>query len=238
MNRIQTSIENLTKTRTTESRIWKSFRHQDVARKIGDFLWRCAHDSLRIGAFWKNVAGCEQRAICVCCGTEESIEHILVECRAEATVEIRRLLALILRKKKDRVIPLTLGTLLGATAFTYATKDEASTAAADRLFRIAVSESVYLIWKLRCERTIEHGDAPDSWHTAAEARAKWYACMNRRLALERTLTSRRLGEKALDRAVIENTWSGVLNLPDQDQTKWLGVSGVLVGKLDNRNRNG
>ncbi len=119
------------------------------------------HDSLRIGAYWRNINGYEERALCTCCGIEESLEHILVDCTAQATQELRRLLKAILRKKKDRNVSLSLGVLLGATAFTYANKDDKSTAEADRFFRVVVTETVHLIWKIRCERTIEYNGAPD-----------------------------------------------------------------------------
>ncbi|TFK91185.1 hypothetical protein K466DRAFT_542257 [Polyporus arcularius HHB13444] len=231
-DRVVAAIEEQTGKRLTKSILWKSLRHRDVARKISEFLWRCLHDSLKVGPYWKHVKGLEARTMCTACGVEETTEHILVECETPATMEIRRLLARILRKRTGAAANLSFGALLGATAAAPAVSPRNDAAAIARFSKIVITESVYLIWKLRCERTIEHAENPEKWHSASVARAKWYACLNRRLGLERALTSRRLGEKAIDRKLVETTWSGILNVPAKQQEHWMRLSGVLVGRLD------
>ena len=42
-----------------------------------------------------------------------------------------------------------------------------------RLYRIVVSESVYLIWKLRCEWRIERDEDQARLHTESEIVARW-----------------------------------------------------------------
>ncbi|KAI0685789.1 hypothetical protein C8T65DRAFT_712522 [Cerioporus squamosus] len=190
------ATEEMTGRRTTEAMLWKSMRHRD-------FLWRCMHDSLK---------GFEERMVCTVCGVSETIEHLLVDCESEATMEIRRLLTMILRKKVGKPVNLPLGALLGATTRSMAMSNEDAVPAVDRFCKIAITESV-------CARTIEFAEDTAKWHSASETRGKWYACLNRRLALERNLTYKRLGDKALPRGLVEGTWSGVLN-------------GVLVGRLD------
>ncbi|TFK81099.1 hypothetical protein K466DRAFT_578698 [Polyporus arcularius HHB13444] len=231
-DRIVTAVTDLTRKRITRAMLWKSLRHRDVARKISEFLWRCLHDSLKIGPYWKHIKGSEARVMCTVCGTDETIEHMLVDCEADATKEIRRLLAKILRKRSGKRTDLSLGVLLGATAYSQAGSPSKDTAAVERFLRIAITESVYLIWKLRCERTIEFEGDPERWHSAKETRQKWYACLNRRLGLERALTNKRFGEKAVSRQLVEATWSGVLNIPVQQQEHWMRLKGVLVGILD------
>ena len=86
-------------------------------------------------------------------------------------------------------------------------------------------------------RTIDRAERPDTWHTREETRGKWYATMDRRLKLDRALTSRKLGEKALSRRTVEATWRGVTNAAPDNQEHWMRHAGVLVGRLDEmRNR--
>ncbi len=234
VQRVTATITELSGTRMTEARLWTLLRSPDVARKAGDFLWRCLHDSLRIGKFWRNIAGCEMREVCAHCGTEESIEHVLVECDAIATQEIRRLTKAVIKKRTGRDTDLTLGEMLGAAAVTYKGRvaDETQAGALDRFFRIVVTESVYLVWKIRCERAIDRRETPERWHSKREAREKWYYTLNKRLALDRTLTSGRFGRKAVSAEMVTKTWEGVLNVERNEQEHWLKLKGVLVGRLE------
>lgn len=158
IDRVVETIIADTGKRTTPAMLWKSIRHKDIARKVSDFLWRCLHDSLKIGPFWRNVRGLESRESCVVCGTPETIEHMLTECNADATIEVRSLLGRIIRKRTGKPMQLSLGQLLGSALLTVAKNEDddedEDTAAQNRFLRIAITEAVYLIWKLRCERTM------------------------------------------------------------------------------------
>ena len=44
--------------------IWKSMRNRDFSKKVRDFLWKHAHGIFRLGAFWNNVPGLEDRGVC------------------------------------------------------------------------------------------------------------------------------------------------------------------------------
>ena len=43
---------------------------------------------------------------------------------------------------------------------------------------ILISESVYLIWKLRCERVITHDNPEVDWHPEQEVVRRWEQAMN------------------------------------------------------------
>ncbi|KAI0712115.1 hypothetical protein C8Q76DRAFT_676446 [Earliella scabrosa] len=101
--------------------------------------------------------------------------------------------------------------------------------------RICVLESVYLIWKIRCERVIERGGDNSTWHNRQEVRNRWYAALNKRLVMDRAMTSKKLGPKAMDRGTVLETWRGILTENANRADDWLGMSGVLVGKLDRDN---
>ena len=54
---------------------------------ITDFLWRILQGKLKIGKYWKNIPGYEERASCKICGGLETIDHILLECNAKGREE-------------------------------------------------------------------------------------------------------------------------------------------------------
>lgn len=40
------------------------------------------HSIYKVGNYWKNISGFEERAMCEVCHCEESMEHILTKCKA------------------------------------------------------------------------------------------------------------------------------------------------------------
>ncbi|KAI0723595.1 hypothetical protein C8Q76DRAFT_672304 [Earliella scabrosa] len=225
-------ILHQTKISVPVGRLWRSLKSKDVPRKMRDFLWKALHGAQKVGAFWRHISGYEIRAQCIVCGAEESMEHILVECEADASKEIRRLLMNIIRKRTKQDIQLTFGLMVGVTAMSLSEVMKKNTAYLDRFMRICVMESTYLIWKIRCERVIERGDDSESWHSPHEARSRWYAAINRRLTMDKAMTSRKLGMKATKKHIVLETWRGVLSGGANDVDDWLGMPGVLVGTLD------
>ncbi|KAJ7506112.1 hypothetical protein B0H11DRAFT_1616426, partial [Mycena galericulata] len=77
---IQTACKASWGTLPTPAKIWKSIRHKDISRQIKTFLWKSIHGAHRVGKFWTNIPGYEERATCQHCGVVESLEHILLEC--------------------------------------------------------------------------------------------------------------------------------------------------------------
>ncbi|KAJ7694935.1 hypothetical protein B0H14DRAFT_2310776, partial [Mycena olivaceomarginata] len=94
-----------------------------------------------------------------------------------------------------------------------------------RLFRIIVSESAYLIWKVRKEQVV--GGCK---HTETEIRNRWVSCMNMQLKMDQLLTDRlRYGNRALDIRKVLHTWDGLLMDNENLPHNWIWQSGVLVG---------
>ncbi|KAH9836135.1 uncharacterized protein C8Q71DRAFT_68123 [Rhodofomes roseus] len=100
---------------------------------------------------------------------------------------------------------------------------------AERLWRIIISESAFLIWKLRCERVIGHSEEEGWKHSKTAIRGRWTHMINDRLHKEMDMTHRRFGRKALKRETVLGTWNGTLSdelaLPED----WTACRGVLVG---------
>jgi hypothetical protein len=102
-------------------------------------------------------------------------------------------------------------------------------AGGNRLYRILMSESAHLIWKLRCTRVIELGDNEETWPSKREIHNKWVHAMNRRLALDQAMTNTRYGTNALNKDLVLHTWSGVLQDESSLPEDWIRQPGVLVG---------
>ncbi|KAK6995687.1 hypothetical protein R3P38DRAFT_2567137 [Favolaschia claudopus] len=96
-----------------------------------------------------------------------------------------------------------------------------------RLLRIVISESAYLIWKLRNERVIgAKGDASNR-----EIENRWLNTINNRLSIDCLLTNtKKYGGKSIRKSLVLETWRKVLMNEDRLPRDWTRESGgVLVG---------
>ncbi|KAJ6537682.1 hypothetical protein B0H19DRAFT_962213, partial [Mycena capillaripes] len=140
-------------------------------------------------------------ATCHDCDVDESMEHILVECMASGQDLIWRRCGRLWEKKYQKMPEMSLG-LIRLTEF----KDSKgkNMPHTSRLFRIVVSESAHLIWKVRNEQVIRGRK-----HTEAEIHNRWLSCMNTRLKMDQLLTDRsRYGNRTLDIRNVLLTWDG------------------------------
>ena len=225
------SLEDSFGTKATIGSLWMALRKRDVARKARDFLWKALHDALRVGKYWDNIPTMSERAVCGVCHCEESVEHILVHCNAGPTKLIWGLVEALMRRKGVKMPRPSLGIALTAPVLTLLDYMEKPPKGAERLARIAIVESIHLIWKLRCERVIGGQGREDLMHSHAEIRNRWYRAINQRLTIDQAITSRKYGKKAQDRAKVIGTWQGVLMNEEDLPEDWIGKAGVLVGKL-------
>ncbi len=228
---VQESLRAATHTSPTTAAIWRSLRAKDVPRKLRDFWWKTLHDALRIGKFWTHIPGYTERAVCAACGELETLEHILLECTAPGQELIWEEADYLLTRGGAPSFRRTLGTILGTPATTFEHANIPRWKGAQRLYRIVTMEATHLIWKMRCERVIQHDGNPEKWLTLREVSNRWACAINRRLAMDQSLTAARLQKGATPRATVLETWSTVLmqnrNLPED----WIGKPGVLVGTL-------
>ncbi|KAJ3875235.1 hypothetical protein F5051DRAFT_462140 [Lentinula edodes] len=91
-----------------------------------------------------------------------------------------------------------------------------------RLFRILISESSYLIWKLRCERVIGGKNI-----TKAQITNQWTWTVESRLNLDCLLTSKKFSTGKLSKEMIKKTWGKLVMNKDQF-FETLEDTGVLV----------
>ncbi|KAI0716316.1 hypothetical protein C8Q76DRAFT_723701 [Earliella scabrosa] len=211
--------------------LWKAVRGKDVPRQLRDFYWLAMHQAHRVGKYWTNIPGYEQRADCSVCGVTDSMEHILTECQAPGQGRVWQR-AYEIMSAKGRPLPVvTLGLALAGPSVRLRDADGKEDRGASRLARIVITEATHLIWRLRCERVIQRGNDEDPGHTPHEIDRRWYAALDRRLNMDQALTSPKLRRDAAKKQVVKKTWTGVLanerDLPDD----WVGRPGVLVGRL-------
>ena len=238
MERVCDGVEDALLFRPRSETVWKSLQRKEVNRKARIFLWKGLHDALRIGRYWENIPECAHRAVCTICGEVESLEHILLTCGA---VSVRTAWGLVraLATKRKVVLPrINLGVILAGACFSVEQITDSPPRGLDRLMRIAITETAYLIWTLRCERVIARDGTRESEHPPQEVTAKWYAAMLKRQTLDAAMTSRRYGKKALDRKMVIDTWHGETEGDDGGgEDKYaltdiqLARKGVLVGRL-------
>ena len=81
------ALEELCSLRPTEQKLWKDLKYSKIRKNFRDWLWKLIHNTLRSGAYWKNVPSYEEMAYCKYFQNLETMDHILFSCtiRGERT---------------------------------------------------------------------------------------------------------------------------------------------------------
>ncbi|KAI0339655.1 ribonuclease H-like protein [Trametopsis cervina] len=216
----------------TTGTIWNAIRNRNNRRLVQTFLWRLIHNAFRCGEWWQHISGFEERSLCGICQQLESVEHILIQCPSPGRKVIWSLVTAALFQKAQHLPRLSLGSIIGANLLEVPPQNGLKRPGATRLQTILITESAYLIWKIRCERVMERALTPDTWHNEHEIKQQWYNTINRRLQADIALTHPKIPTKQRLRAKeVLRTWSGIIageNLLPED---WTTATGVLVGGL-------
>ena len=188
------------------------------------------HNAFKIGKFWRNIPNYEQRGICSRCDTEETMEHILTECNAPERNQIWSLTCELWNKRLQILIPENYGALLGCCLTNFKKPSGEPDKGLNRLFRIIISESMYMIWKIRCERTITWNNDPARSHSVSEIHNKWLQAINARLKMDSVQTNNRIfKKKTINPKIVLQTWEHCLKDNLHQTRNWCGKTGVLVG---------
>jgi len=230
LDTVKTGIHLRTGFTPTSPRIWKSINNRAISRKIRAFMWKSLHDAHRCGKYWTHIPSLEDRAICPTCDELETTDHILTTCKSSSQETVWSLTKELWTMKNLPWPQTSLGSILGCGITDFRSPSGLSLLGANRLFTIIISESMYLIWLLRCEWCIQKQCDPSNQHTTNEIRERWLAIINNHLQMDCTLTNkRRYGKRALPALTVHKTWHGTIldeqSLPDD----WHRNTGVLVG---------
>jgi ribonuclease HI len=216
----RTAIKEYTNTSPTNEGIWKSTRHKDIRLPIRQFLYKMIHSIHKIGKYWTNIPGYEDRGICRECGALETMEHILLTCETERRKTVWTLAEETWADKEHKWPDLREGTIMGcgmlsATRSNNDDEPEEQTrtgpsAGQSRLLRILISESAFLIWKMRNEATIDEIDIPTK-----SVVARWKRTIESRLQTDRAVAARKKKDMS-QRNRVEATWARAIGDDGQE----------------------
>lgn len=159
--------------------VWTAIYKPPFRNKQGDFLWKIMHQCLRIGPYFRNIPGWEEKAYCNC-GELETTQHMLLDCRnliktqcwsiAEQTWKAITNAPWI---KPSMDIIKTLGTFIYPAKLTKGTNSKPRTS----LYKIFISETIYNIWLLRNKRVFSETDPSkkeitDFWNERLRTRVR------------------------------------------------------------------
>ncbi|KAJ7622331.1 hypothetical protein FB45DRAFT_124292, partial [Roridomyces roridus] len=184
-------------------------------------------DAHRLGSYWSHVPECEDRAVCAHCGVPEDLEHVLIRCARPGQAEVWAMAESLWLKKHPVWPALSLGGILGCGLIPVRDEEGRVLQGASRLYRILISESLFLIWKIRNESTIQRDGSPLS---SPEIHNRWNFAINQRHRLDILLSRARNGQRAkVSPGLVLHTWSSVLRDEDSLPNNWLDSPRVLVG---------
>ena len=143
-----------------------------------------------VGKYWENICGFEDRGTCATCNTQESMSHILTECNAPPTHLIWNHARNVWPYDNIRWPEIDLGIIIGCGSLHLLTNNaprendqqnaEKIRQGPTHLLQILISEAAYLIWAMRCERTMQ-----GKTHNANEIKGRWLRSINKRLTTDK-----------------------------------------------------
>ncbi|KAK0201490.1 hypothetical protein DFS33DRAFT_1375104 [Desarmillaria ectypa] len=194
------------------------------------FLWKALQNTFKIRTFWEHLGHqYAMRGECPHCKVSESMEHVLTECNIGGRATLWGLACELWERTGRQWFLVTLGVALGATLMQIKTEKGSVDRAATRLYRILMTETIHLIWKIRGD------DNPMKWHTKVEVGRLWIDAINRRLTIDRLLVNKyKYGSRALTKATVLSTWKDTLLGKNGLPEDWIDQNGFLVGFLPGR----
>ncbi|EJD34754.1 hypothetical protein AURDEDRAFT_75921 [Auricularia subglabra TFB-10046 SS5] len=183
------------------AQIWRDLQNPCLSRNVRVFLWKGIHGAHKVGKYFQNMPEpWKSKGICPTCDVIESMSHILFDC-PDSRQELIWSLAQTFFRHKFIDVDLNIDLIWGCASFRV--PGAFCEAGTNRAFKIVVSESAFLAWKIRCEKRIGHKDDPN-WKLSDDAvRKRWSDTIRRRVTQDFRLTSVKLyGRKALDRGLV------------------------------------
>ena len=239
MELTKAALNDFTRSRETDTTIWKGLRKNAIQPRVQQFLYKSMHGVYKIGNFWTNIPGYEDRGQCPRCHTTEDMEHILTTCTIGPVNEIWTLARNTWPHDPELWPQINIGIILGCGSLS-TLEDEQSDSddednqdnhqrrsnkkGMDRLLQILISESAHLIWVLRCERVINERS-----HIKEEIRARWLKAINARLTDDKIIATKvKRGKTNIK--LVQNTWAKALQKESILPRNWIYIREVLVGR--------
>lgn len=241
LEQAKNAISELTLGRETDTTLWKGLRKRSICLRVQQFLYKAIHGAYKIGDFWSNIPGYEERGLCPRCRTTESLDHILTSCTAGPVNTIWTLARDTWPHAPELWPNISLGLILGCgTISTPEDKQNESKNGSDddqenhqrrsdkkgrdRLLQILVSESAHLIWVLRCKRVINERS-----HVTEEIGSRWLKAINARLTDDKIIATKvQRGKTSIN--LVKSTWAKALQKNSVIPHNWIYIREVLVGR--------
>ncbi|KAF8137578.1 RnaseH-domain-containing protein [Boletus edulis] len=211
----------------SDATIWHKTRHPDIRKPVQNFLFRAIHGSLRIGNFWSKIENYKHRAKCSQCNyPEESLEHILTDCPSTEATVIWNVLQRIWPTSLGEWQKPSFGAILGcgclSTSHTHPNPTSKANKGKNRLKIILISESIHLIWALRCDRVINGAQ-----HSANTVKTRWTNKINARIDIDRQMACS--PHYSLTATRVKYTWQPLVSHNHSLPENWASRPEVLVG---------
>jgi len=218
------TVAEICEYRPSDRDIYAAVLHPDFRVETRQLLWRAMHKAHRCGDFFLRMGPeWQHRGICrECDPNTDSFLHTITECTDPARTQIWDL-ARDLWIKRGRAWPEpTFGLIIGCGAVKYKSESGRTDVGISRLYRILVAKATHLIWRLRCNRRIEHADEPDYQHAPAFVAAEFERVIRSRFDTDSELVNKkRYGRRALKASIVEATWRKIFPPPDPPLPEWM-----------------
>lgn len=158
--------------------------------------------------------------------------HVLTECDAPGQRIIWTLAESLWEKKNPNTWPeiTNIGSIIRGSLANFTTAEGQRDPGSNRFFRILISESAHLIWRIRCRRVIDLGSNEDLWQTNVQIGRAWRSQLEHRLILDQAMSHRKYEKKAINKETVLRTWRGLLKNEEDLPDDWLCTpAGFLVG---------
>ncbi|KAJ6562962.1 hypothetical protein B0H10DRAFT_1844181 [Mycena sp. CBHHK59/15] len=175
LDRIRCTVEEISSYTPSDAMIWRSICSSSIQRLSREFLWKCIHNTFRVGDFWSHSDTLQRNGTCHVCNVTESLEHIALECDSPERKIIWSLTRQLWSKKYSAWPALNWGLILGCNLMRFKTTKGIIRPEKGRLFAILVSLGWHLIWNLRMNRVIRN---PDTTLTTANIYNQWLKSVN------------------------------------------------------------
>jgi len=190
MDTIRAAVYELSNERPTDKSVFTSLRRREHPTKIKNFLYKTIHNAYKCGKYWRHIPGFEERAECHVCNTEDSMMHILTECRASGQEKIWKLAEELWERRGLPWVSPTIGLILGSNTINFCNHKGKALQGANRLYAILIAESAYLIWKRRCEWKIQNEEDPEKIPSDDQIHKQWSYTINRCFRMECLMTNK------------------------------------------------
>ncbi|KAK0459915.1 ribonuclease H-like protein [Armillaria novae-zelandiae] len=228
LERTHATTEALTGEQPSDKLIWSGLHHKDLSTSTRQFLWMTMHDAYKIGSWWEDKPGYEQRSRCTRCNVTESMEHILFECEVPGQSQVWRLTRKLWAKKESELPDPSFANLLATPLIHLHGREDTKLKGDTRLMRIVISEAAHLIWRLRNERVIRREGIGSA--SEREIENRFLYSLNERLQTDlAAIRKKKARKQGISMESVLQTWKGVIKNERGLPEDWTGTSGVLVG---------